>query len=258
MGEVFGIYVARSSWVHQLHPITKLTIAGFFLVAGLVLPGSWSTYLLVLLGLFPLSVLSQVFPALSRRVWGIVLPFALSVFLIQGFFWSGGTPLVNVGPFSLKKEGLQFAIASSGRILTIISTFLWFALTTRPDLLMTALMQRGLPSSLSYLIVSSIQILPRFQARAATILDAQRARGLEVTGNILIRARAIFPLVVPLILSSLIDVEERALAIEARAFNHPGSKTSLVEIRQAPWEFALRWFFILAIVASVAIRFWLL
>jgi energy-coupling factor transport system permease protein len=121
---------------------------------------------------------------------------------------------------------------------------------------MISLAQRGLPSSLAYIIVATIQIVPRFQARAATILDAQRARGLETGGRFTQRIRAILPLVVPLILSSLVDVEERALAIEARAFNRPGPKTSLVEITEAAWEPALRWVILIAIAGMIVVRIW--
>ena len=60
----------------------------------------------------------------------------------------------------------------------------------------------------------------------------------------------------PLILSSLVDVEERALAIEARAFNHPGLKTSLAEIAEARWEPALRWAVLMAILGVLAFRLW--
>jgi energy-coupling factor transport system permease protein len=123
----------------------------------------------------------------------------------------------------------------------VVGSFVLFALTTRPDRLMLALTQRGLPPQLAYLVVATLQIVPRFQARAAAILDAQRARGLETSGSLARRARALAPLVVPLILSSLVDVEERALALEARAFNRSGPKTSLTAIGEAAWEPALRW-----------------
>lgn len=257
MANAFGLYIARNSRVHQLHPLTKLMMAGLFLVAGLVLPGLWTTYALFLFGLIPVAVMSQVFPELIGRVWKITLPFAISVFLIQGLLWTGGTRLLELGPLSLKREGLIFAAESTGRILIVVGSFLWFALTNRPDLLMAALSQRGLSPSLSYLIVSSIQIVPRFQARAATILDAQRARGLETSGSLLTRLRAIFPLVVPMILSSLVDVEERALAIEARAFNYPVKKTSLFIIDQAPWEPAFRWLLAAAMAGSILLRVFL-
>jgi energy-coupling factor transport system permease protein len=256
MAEAFGLYIERGSWIHRLHPLTKLSTAGFFLIAGLTLQGIWSAYLLGLFGLIPLALAGQVALILTRRTLRIVLPFAVSLFLIQGFLWPGGTPLVGFGPLSLKEEGLRFTILSTGRVLIVVSSFLWLALTTRSDLLMSALNQRGLPPSLSYLIVSSIQIIPRFQARAETILDAQRSRGLETGGNLLSRARAIFPLVVPLILSSLIDVEERAMAIEARGFNNPGPKTSLIEIKQSAWEIPLRWLLLFVMAGLIVFRLW--
>jgi energy-coupling factor transport system permease protein len=241
--------------VHRLNPLTKLALAGFMLVAGLVAPGPWWTYLLFGLGVLPLAWLAEVARDLLRMSFRVVLPFAISVFLIQGFLWPGGTPVIDFGPVSLKQEGLVFATAAAGRILVVVGSFLWFALTTRPDTLMTSLAQRGFPANLAYIIVATIQIVPRFQSRAATILDAQRARGLETSGRFLQRVRAVFPLVVPLILSSLVDVEERALAIEARAFNRPGQKTSLFEIGEAGWEPFARWGLIIATIGVIAARF---
>jgi energy-coupling factor transport system permease protein len=255
MSQAFGLYLPRPSLVHRLHPLTKLALAGFFLVSGLALPGLWLAYLLALLGLLPLALLSQVARPLVGRTGRIVLPFMLSVFLIQGLLWPGGRALFGLGPLTFKQEGLQFAVASSGRTLVVIASFLWFALTTRADLLMSALVQRGLPASLAYLLVASLQIAPRFQARATTILEAQRARGLEVGGSWRQRGRALLPLVTPLILSSLIDVEERALAIEARGFNQPGPKTSFSLIEQAAWEPALRSGLLLLAAGALLLRF---
>jgi energy-coupling factor transport system permease protein len=257
MSEVFSLYLPRASGVHRLNPLTKLVLAGFLLVAGLAAPGPWGTYLLFGLVVLPLAWLALIAGDLMRMSFRVALPFAVSVFLIQGFLWPGGTPIFRFGPVSLKQEGLAFAAAATGRILMVLSSFLWFALTTRPDTLMTSLAQRGLPASLAYIIVATIQIVPRFQARAATILDAQRARGLETGGRFLQRIRAVFPLVVPLILSSLVDVEERALAIEARAFNRPGPKTSLFEIGEAGWEPVIRWLILIAAVGVVVARFFL-
>jgi energy-coupling factor transport system permease protein len=257
MAEAFSLYTDRESWIHPLHPLSKLTLAASVLVGGLSLPGPWLPYLLFLMALIPLALLARVLTQLLNAAWRVVLPFAISVFLIQGFFWQGGPVILDLGLVSLKRDGVLFATTSAGRILIVVSSFLWFALTTRPDLLMTSLVQRGLPSNLAYIIVATIQIIPRFQQRANTIIDAQRSRGLETEGSLLHRVRGVLPLVVPLILSSLVDVEERALAVEARAFNHPGQKTSLIEIGQARWEPALRWGIFLAMLALVGLSVWL-
>jgi energy-coupling factor transport system permease protein len=256
MTAALGLYVPGESRVHQLHPLTKLAFVGFVLVGGLALPGSWTTYALLLLVVVPLAGWGRVLRVLAAATWRVALPFAISVFLIQGFLWPGGTPIGGIGPISLKREGLIFAVISTGRILTVVSSFLWFAFTTRPDELMAALAQRGVPASLTYIFLATLQIVPRFQARAAAIIDAQRARGLETGGSLLRRAQGVLPLVVPLILSSLIDVEERALAIEARAFNRPGPKTSWIELEQAAWEPAVRWVAILGAIGLLLFRVW--
>lgn len=257
MSQALSLYIARTSGVHRLHPITKLALAGLMLSGGLALPGPWLIYAFLVVVVVPLSVFGGILTALIVTTVRIVLPFAISVFLIQGFLWPGGTLLLTIGPFALKNEGLLFAIASTGRILMVVTSFLWFAFTTRPDVLMSTLTQRGFPPGLSYVIVATLQIVPRFQARATTILDAQQSRGLNIGGSLLSRARAILPLVVPLILSSLIDVEERALAIEARGFNHPGAKTSLLEAQEASWEPTARWCIAIAALAVVGLGLWL-
>jgi energy-coupling factor transport system permease protein len=254
MSEPLTLYVDKASPLHRLHPLTKLALAGFLIAAGLILPGLWTPYAVFGVLVLPLAAWGRVVRALIRSVWPIAVSFGVSVFLIQGFLWTGGTPLVVLGPLSLKREGLAFAVNSLGRILMVVSSFVLFALTTRPDALMLGLTQRGLPASLAYLIVATVQIAPRFQARAGAILDAQRARGLETSGGFGRRLRAVVPLVVPLVLSSLVDVEERALAIEARAFNHRGPKTSLTDIPEAPWEAGLRWLLALAALATLVAR----
>lgn len=256
MSEAFSLFAARESGLHRLHPLTKLSLAGFLLIGGLALPGTWSAYALVALVVFPLAAWGQVLRKLVGAAWRAALPFAISVFLVQGFFWPHGTPVIGLGPLSLKREGVIFATVSAGRILAVVSGFLLFALTVRPDTLMIALTQRGLPGSIAYIIVATIQIVPRFQAKAAAILDAQRSRGLETGGNVIQRARAVLPLVVPLVLSSLVDVEERALAIEARAFNHAGPKTSLIEIGEAGWEGMARWALMFGTIALLGLRVW--
>jgi energy-coupling factor transport system permease protein len=258
MAEAYSLFVPRASGLHRLHPLTKLSLAGFLLLAGLALPGMWTPYFLFASLVVSLALWGRVLRELVGAVWRVALPFAISVFLVQGFFWPKGTPIFNLGPFSLKLEGVIFATTSAGRILMVVSSFVLFALTTRPDVLMTALTQRGFPGSIAYIVVTTIQIVPRFQAKAAAILDAQRSRGLETEGKFTQRVRALLPLVVPLILGSLVEVEERALAMEARAFNHPGPKTSLIEVKEASWERTARWTLVIGMLAVIGLRLWLL
>ncbi|MFP3854822.1 MAG: energy-coupling factor transporter transmembrane component T, partial [Anaerolineales bacterium] len=216
----------------------------------LSLPMRWGPYAVILLLVIPLALWAKVSTHLLRSSLPIILPFALSVFIIQGLFWQEGPILAELGPLSFKTEGVLFAISSTGRILCVITSFLLLSFTTRPDDLMIALSQRGLPPALTYVVLSTIQIVPRFRARAQTILDAQQSRGLSINGNPLQRARALVPLVVPLVLSSIVDVEERAIALEARAFTRSVPKTSYRSIEDSQIQQLIRWAIIVLAVSA--------
>lgn len=257
MANAFSLYLPRQSGLHRLHPLTMLTVVAFCLVAALALPGPWGPYAVFLLVLLPLAAWGRVLPNLLSAALKITIPFAISVFLIQGLFWQNGAPVLSIGPLSLKREGLLFAAQSTGRILAVVGGFLLLSLTTRPDALMIALDQRGAPKALTYIVLATIQIAPRFQAKANTILDAQRARGLETEGGIGRRVRALVPLVVPLVLGSIIDIEERAMALDARAFSRRGLKTSLLVLHDSVAQRVARILLVLGMVAVVVLGIWL-
>jgi energy-coupling factor transport system permease protein len=208
-------------------------------ILAFVLP--WCcAYLILLIIIIPLAAWGKILLPFLQRLWRIVLPFAIPILLIQGLFWTGGTPIFGIGPVSFKLEGINFALISVGRLSTLTASFLLLSSSTRTDLMMRSLVQVGLPSQLLYLVITTLQLIPHFQSRAQTILEAQSARGLETSGSFAIRFKALTPLVGPLILGSLLEVEERALALEARAFNYPGPKTALYTVSDSRLEWVFR------------------
>ncbi len=249
----FSLYVARDSGLQRLHPLTKSLYVLFLLVAGFSLPGRWTAYFVFLIGTLPVAAWGRVLGRHLQAVWRVTWPFALSILLIQGLFWGHGQNLVSLGPIALRKDGIEYGLVSIGRILVVMGAFVLFSLTTRPDILMIALKQVGLPSSITYIFVTTLQIIPRFQYKASTVLDAQRSRGLATEGSILARSRAVVPLIVPLVLGSLVDVEERAIAIEARAFNSRHAETSIVEITDSPLQRSTRILLVVLMVVSVLV-----
>jgi energy-coupling factor transport system permease protein len=250
-----SIYAARESGLHNLNPITKFVITFCILIGGFVLPGLLTSYLILGLLIIPLAVWGKVTKRMLQLVFNISWPLILSVFIIQTIFWGKGTTLFEIGFITPKLEGLLFAVNSSGRILFIMADFILFSLTTRPDMLMISLKQAGAPSGLAYIIVTTLQLVPQFITKANTILDAQRSRGLETQGNLVTRARALLPLVLPLVVGSLLEVEERAIAIEARAFNSMRVETSLIEIPDSQRQKILRIGLVIFTMLLIAGRF---
>lgn len=250
-----SIYAARESGLHKLNPITKFTFTLCILVCGFAIPGLWTSYFLLIFVILPLAVWGKVVHRLAQLVFNISWPLILSVFLIQTIFWGEGTALFQLGPIAPKLEGAVFAFRSAGRILFIMADFILFSLTTRPDMLMISLKQAGLSGGLAYIIVTTLQLVPQFVTKANAILDAQRSRGMETQGNLLTRARALLPLILPLVVGSLLEVEERAIAIEARAFNSKRIETSLVEIPDSQGQRLARMGLFALALLTIVVRF---
>ncbi len=87
------------------------------------------------------------------------------------------------------------ATINATRIFVMVSSFTLFLLTTHPSELMSDLTRRGLPGQFAYVIISTLQIIPQMQAKAQTIIAAQRSRGLDTQSSFAKRVGALVPLV---------------------------------------------------------------
>lgn len=253
-----SFYLPRSSGLHSLHPLTKLVLVIAILIVGFLARSPNVPITLFIGAILPLAFWGGIVRDLLRVTMTLLLPFTLSIVIVQGLFYPGAsTHLFSFGPISFKEQGLIFAYATASRILLLAGAGLLLLFSTHPADLMLALEQRGLPSALSYILLAAIQLLPQMQAKAMVIMDAQRARGLETTGNLIVRVRAMIPLIAPLIFGALGQVDERAMALEARAFSAPQSKTSFKELRDTSMQNILRWLTLFGAVAIGIAEVWL-
>jgi energy-coupling factor transport system permease protein len=215
------------------------------------------------IGPLALVVVAVVLPALYARELGrlartsllISLPIGLSAVLVNVFFFPGGHDVIaRLGPIAATREGLDFAIQILARIAAISGAITLFYLTTRPGDLVLDLERRGVSGRVAFVANASVQTVPRMVELAASIVDAQRARGLDTQGAITSRVRGIVPIVGPVILGSIADVEERTMALEARGFTRPGRRTLLWTPGDTSSERIARWLLVLAIPAFVVAR----
>lgn len=251
-----SFFVPIDSPLHRLNPLTKLTfVFAMIISAFLSVPDiAPALAVLVLLTGFIGKVQRQYRTVLLK----LILPAILFMFVMQSVFLPGGeTILIQVGRFDVARENVRAAFLTVSRVFVMVSSFAILLLTTHPSKLMADLTRRGLPPQLAYVIISTLQILPQMQAKAQTILSAQRSRGLDTESTFLKRVRAIVPLVGPLVFGSLVEVEERAIAIEARGFTSPRAKTFLYEVPDTRADRLIRWTLVIFTLLSLAARIWL-
>ena len=157
----------------------------------------------------------------------LTLPIAISVVLVSVFTRAGDTVLFVIGPFDATAEGVDFAGQTLVRLFAISTSIGLFGLTTSPAAFVLDLERRGLSARFAFVALNTIEAVPSMVERAGVIQSAQRARGLDTEGSVRARLRGVLPLVGPVIMSSLTEVEERSLALEVRAFGRPGRRELL-------------------------------
>ena len=257
MHERLSFYIHRTSPLHQANPLTKLVFVLSVILISYLSPWYWTAVALIGLDIL-LSFAGNIQREYLSVVRRLVLPVVGFLFVMQSLFLpEGETIIFSFWFIDLSLENVQTAFLNASRIFVMVSSFILLILTTHPSELMSDLTRRGLPGQLAYVVVSTLQILPQMQVKAATIIDAQRSRGLDTEGGFRKRVGSLLPLVGPLVFGSLVEVEERAIAIEARAFTSRIPKTSLREIPDTQFDKGLRWLLVFFTVLVILLRIWL-
>ena len=181
------------------------------------------------------------------------IPLIVSILLVNIFFFPGAQDvIVRIGPIAATGSGLAAALQAALRVVAFALSVAVFSLTTETDDLLVDVEHRGVGRRGVFVIGSAIRTIPRMAERAAEIVESQRARGMDTEGSPLRRVRGILPLAGPMILSALTDVEERTMALEARAFSATGRRTTLRPIPDSGAQRVVRWVVGLGSIALVA------
>jgi energy-coupling factor transport system permease protein len=251
-----SFFVPVNSSLHRLNPLTKLTFVFAMLVMAFISLPELAPVLAI--PIFIIVFIGKVQRQYLNVLIKLVLPTILFMFIMQSLFLPDGeTILFSIGIFEVSKETVISAFFSVSRIFVMVSSFTILLLTTHPSELMSDLTRRGLPPQLAYVILSTLQILPQMQAKAQTIIAAQRSRGLDTQGTFIKRVGALLPLAGPLVFGSLVEVEERAIAIEARGFTSSRPRTFLNEIIETGFDHMARLVLILVVISTLILKLWL-
>lgn len=223
---------------------------GAVVAGGVVVP-----LVLLAAGVLAPALAARSLSTLLRTVLLLTLPLAISILLVNLFFFPGAERvLVRLGPVTATLEGLLFAVEILLRLVVIGGAIGLFYLTTPPGEVVLDLERRGVPARLAFVANASVQTMPAMVERAAAITAAQRARGLDTEGSAWRRIRGVVPIVGPVILGSIAEVEERSLALEARGFTRPGRRTLLWSPADSAAQRAVRWLLVAGLLALAAAR----
>ena len=240
-----GQYYPVDSWVHRLDPRMKILLTVAMIVA-VFLVKSMVGYGLILGFMYFVSKLSNIpFKMLIKGVKPLRFILILT-FLLNLFFNNGTTMLVEWGFLKISYEGVSQAVHYSLRLVFLVLGTSLMTLTTSPialsdgiEMLLSPLKKIHFPAhELAMMMSIALRFIPTLMEEADKIMKAQMARGADFeSGNLLARAKAMVPLLVPLFVSAFRRAGDLAMAMESRCYHGGENRTRLrvLKITRNDW-----------------------
>ena len=234
-----GQFFPGDSIVHRMDPRMKLILTVVYIV-GVFMVGNLPGYAVAMAFLYLVVRVSGL--PFGYQVRGIKpLRFIiLFTFVLNLFFFPGETPLLTLGFFTLTREALSQAIFFALRLVFLVMGTSVLTLTTSPmqltdglERIMSPLRRFHFPAhELAMMMTIALRFIPLLLEETDKIQKAQMARGADFeSGNLLMRAKAMVPLLVPLFVSAFRRANDLAMAMEARCYRGGDHRTRLRELK---------------------------
>lgn len=230
-----GQYYPSNSKIHQLDPRVKIVCTLLYLVS-LFTFRSILGYLLATLFLTVIIKISKVpFQFIVKGLKPILVLLMITV-LFNLFLTPGGDVLLKAGFLKVTEKGLTSAVYMALRLIYLIMGSSLMTLTTTPnsltdgmESLMRPLNKINVPvHEIAMMMSIALRFIPILLEETDKIMKAQIARGADLeSGNLIQKAKALIPILVPLFVSAFRRANDLAMAMEARCYRGGEGRTKM-------------------------------
>ena len=233
-----GQYFPGNSFLHRMDPRMKLILCVAYIVLLFVAKGVTSFALIVLFTAGIILVSGIQFRTIFKSLKPLI--FILIFTTILNLFWNAGengTVLLKLGRLTIYLEGVIRALLMSLRIILLMAgSTVILMYTTSPISLTDAIEQLFAPlnkikipvHTFAMMMTMALRFIPTLLEETQKIINAQKARGADFeSGNLIARAKALVPILIPLFISQFRRAEELATAMECRSYRGGEGRTRM-------------------------------
>lgn len=233
-----GQYYPADSILHKMDPRTKLVGTVIFLISVFVfhtIPG----YAVATVFLATMIKISKVPVKFMFR--GLKAIFMILLFTVAfNILLTPGEVLWSWGILKITKEGLILAGKMAIRLTYLMVGSSIMTLTTTPNQLTDGLERLLRPLNkihvpvheIAMMMSIALRFIPILLEETDKIMKAQIARGADFeSGNIIQKAKAMVPLLVPLFISAFRRANDLAMAMESRCYHGGDDRTQMKPLR---------------------------
>ena len=232
----FGQYYPAKSFVHNMDPRAKIVLVIAFIVA-IFLAKNFFGLAAVFAALVFMVLLSRVpFGRVLRSIKMILFVIVFTA-VLNLFFYAGESayePLVDWWIFTITYESVVNMVFLALRLFLLVMGTSILTLTTTPvaltdgiESLLTPLKWIRFPVHELALIMSiALRFIPTLTDETNRIIAAQKARGADFeSGGLIKRAKAMLPVLIPLLVSAFRRAEDLGDAMDARCYSGAKGRT---------------------------------
>lgn len=233
-----GQYYPADSVLHRMDPRTKLFGTMVYIIS-LFIADHVAVYVVSALFLALVIRMSKVpVKFMVRGLKSILILLLISVSF--NLFLTPGTPIFKIGFLQMTWEGVEFAAMMAIRLIFLVLGSTILTLTTTPNQLTDGLEKSlgflrkvGVPvHEVSMMMSIALRFIPILIEETDKIMKAQMARGADFeSGNLIQKAKAMIPLLVPLFISAFRRATDLAMAMEARCYRGGDGRTKMKPLR---------------------------
>ena len=238
-GMTLGQYMPGETPVHRLDPRMKIMLVALYIAMVFCV----TSPLWYILPLLYVALAARLAGLRFDMLWKSIRPLRfllILTFLLNLFFSVGSTVWLEWQFIRITREGVITAVHFSMRLIFLVIGTSILTLTTSPvalsdgmELLLRPLKVIRFPShEMAMMMTIALRFIPTLMEETDKIMKAQMARGADFeSGNLIKRAKAMIPLLVPLFVSAFRRADELALAMEARCYRGGKSRTRMKRLR---------------------------
>lgn len=244
----FGQYYESNSFLHKADPRVKLVLM-ILLIVFVFLAKNMAALLLVTAFICVTAIVSRVPFGKYLKNMKAILPILIFTAIINLFYGDGGKILFSFWKLTVTTDGVYRSVFMALRIVLLIFISSVLTYTTTPNDLTDAIESLlsplklvglgGAVHTLAMMMTIALRFIPTLIEEAEKIMNAQKARGADLeSGGLTARVKALIPILVPLLISSVRRAYELAEAMECRCYNGGEGKTRMKQMTLSLADFA--------------------
>lgn len=233
-----GQYYPIDSLIHKLDPRVKI-LSVILVIISVFLCKSFAAFALITVFNISVILLSKirfitVLKALKPIIFLVIFTALINIFLTAGEHY-----IFNWKFIKISYEGVISAIMMAFRITLLVTFTSLLTFTTSPirltdgiESMLKPFSKIGIPShELAMMMTIALRFIPTLLEETDKIIMAQKSRGADFeSGNLIRRAKALVPVLVPLFINSFRRADELATAMECRCYRGGEGRTKLKEL----------------------------